>query len=423
MVASADDGAAYTYHPLLATFLRARLRTEVPDTERRALHARAADVLEQRGDWSEAAYHYRAAGQVDAAEHLLLATGQTLLQSAPTTSAQPRNGAAPPRPTGPPSAPGWRRRMAAAPPVLGALLTLELAAYQRLDDAAGEQRALEAVIAAPPEQLSAEALATCYERLGELAAARDDRAAAARYLDLALALEREALATQSGEAPPPPTDVRLDGNAGAGRLAFAAERAFGHAMAATRQLGGTVRTRLLGLLLALAVGAFFVVVPRPNDLGRPPGMALALLVVFVPVLVLDVIPDYVAALLLVGAWVVLGLVPPRVALGGYASGTWMLVLSVLGLGAAVARSGLLYRATLVALTHLPGDLRRAGPGLERPGAALHAGHAERHGACRDGGAPHRGDGRRARLSARAAAGVPAWRSPRSTASACRRACS
>jgi anion transporter len=42
-----------------------------------------------------------------------------------------------------------------------------------------------------------------------------------------------------------------------------------------------------------------------------------------------------------------------VALAGYASGTWILVLAVLGLGAAVARSGLLYRATLLALTHLP----------------------------------------------------------------------
>ncbi|HLH25288.1 MAG TPA: SLC13 family permease [Chloroflexota bacterium] len=350
VVVPSEDGATYAYHPLLATFLRTRLRAEVSAAELRALHARAAALLEERGDWAEAAHHYRAAGQPAAAERLLLDVGQRLLRREPAAHGP----TVPPAPADGATVRAWLAAVSnGGPPRSAPLLALELAAYRRLDDPAGEQRALESVIAEAPASLSAEALATCYERLGELAAARDDRAAAARYLDLALALEREAVSTRTGEPPPPQTDVRLDGNPGAGRLAFAADRAFGLAMAARRQLGGTMRTRLLGLLVALALGAVFVLLPAPSDLSVEAWTALGLLVVFVPILVLDVVPDFVAALLLVGAWAVLGVVPPRVALGGYASGTWVLVLAVLGLGAAVARSGLLYRATLLALTHLP----------------------------------------------------------------------
>ena len=207
VVASADDGSAYTYHPLLATFLRARLRTEVPDTERRALHARAADVLEQRGDWAEAAYHYRAAARSTPRS---TCCSRDRPDAAPVRAARAgpaaqRRWPGPDRRDRPPRLAGggeWRR-----PPSIGRPADAGTGSLSAARRPAGEQRALEAVIAAPPEQLSAEALATCYERLGELAAARDDRAAAARYLDLALALEREALATQSGE-PTPATDVR-----------------------------------------------------------------------------------------------------------------------------------------------------------------------------------------------------------------------
>jgi anion transporter len=135
--------------------------------------------------------------------------------------------------------------------------------------------------------------------------------------------------------------------------AAAATRSAWLATHTRRTLGRANRAHLLGLGLAVAIGAVFALLPAPADLYPAGWTALGLLAIFVPILVFEVVPDYVAALLLVVAWVVLGVVPPRVALAGYASGAWMLVLAVLALGAAVAASGLLYRATLLALTRLP----------------------------------------------------------------------
>jgi di/tricarboxylate transporter len=53
------------------------------------------------------------------------------------------------------------------------------------------------------------------------------------------------------------------------------------------------------------------------------------------------------------AWVLLRVAPTAVAFGGFASSTWFLMLGILGLAAALARSGLLYRITLVAVRRFP----------------------------------------------------------------------
>src|SRR3712207_7868886 len=55
---------------------------------------------------------------------------------------------------------------------------------------------------------------------------------------------------------------------------------------------------------------------------------------------LDVLPDYLLALLMIAAWVVSGTLPPAVAAAGFASSTWFLLLASMAIGAAVARSGL-----------------------------------------------------------------------------------
>ena len=60
-------------------------------------------------------------------------------------------------------------------------------------------------------------------------------------------------------------------------------------------------------------------------------------------------PDYVVGLAMGMAWVLLGVASPRVAFGGFASSAWLLMVGVLGLAAALARSGLLYRITLLVL--------------------------------------------------------------------------
>ena len=53
------------------------------------------------------------------------------------------------------------------------------------------------------------------------------------------------------------------------------------------------------------------------------------------------------------AWVLLRVAPTATAFAGFATSTWFLMLGILGLAAALARSGLLYRITLVAVRRFP----------------------------------------------------------------------
>src|SRR6185369_1609683 len=67
----------------------------------------------------------------------------------------------------------------------------------------------------------------------------------------------------------------------------------------------------------------------------------------------SVLADHLVTLLMIAAWAGLGLVPTRVALSGFASTGWFLVLGVLGVGVALARTGLLYRLVLATLVRVP----------------------------------------------------------------------
>src|SRR6185295_15340363 len=52
------------------------------------------------------------------------------------------------------------------------------------------------------------------------------------------------------------------------------------------------------------------------------------------------------ALLIAVVWVVGGVTSPRIGLGGFATSNWVLVVSTLAVGGAIASSGLLYRMAL-----------------------------------------------------------------------------
>jgi DASS family divalent anion:Na+ symporter len=77
--------------------------------------------------------------------------------------------------------------------------------------------------------------------------------------------------------------------------------------------------------------------------------ALATVVALVPLLALNALPEGIVALILAAVWVLGGLAPPRVALGGFAIGNWVLVVSVLAIGGAIGSTGVLYRLALWAM--------------------------------------------------------------------------
>jgi len=102
--------------------------------------------------------------------------------------------------------------------------------------------------------------------------------------------------------------------------------------------------------VAILVGAVLLVVtwplPPPEGLSDRGWHALTTLLASLPLFAVEALPDGIVALLLASIWVVSGVTAPRIALGGFATGNWVLVVSTLAVGAAIASSGLLYRMAL-----------------------------------------------------------------------------
>ncbi len=112
-------------------------------------------------------------------------------------------------------------------------------------------------------------------------------------------------------------------------------------------------SRWLVLGLGLAVGAALWRVPPSAALdGNAIGL-LASLTAAVVVWAFNVFDEYVVALMLLFTWLLAAIVPPGMALSGFSSSSWFFFLGALGIGAAITRSGLLYRAALQVLRHLP----------------------------------------------------------------------
>jgi anion transporter len=92
----------------------------------------------------------------------------------------------------------------------------------------------------------------------------------------------------------------------------------------------------------------------PTGLSPVAWHALVVLLAALPALLLDALLEGVLALLLAGAWVVFGITTPAVALSGFASASWVLVVSVLIIGAAITATGVLYRLALATITYMRG---------------------------------------------------------------------
>jgi hypothetical protein len=113
----------------------------------------------------------------------------------------------------------------------------------------------------------------------------------------------------------------------------------------------TVRT--LSALAAVVIFGLGWVLPLPEGLERGGLIALAAIVATVPLLVANVLPDYIVMLFLTLALVLPGLVPAQVVLGGFATPAWNMILTLLAVGVAVSRSGLMFRLVLLSLQRLP----------------------------------------------------------------------
>ena len=111
---------------------------------------------------------------------------------------------------------------------------------------------------------------------------------------------------------------------------------------------------ILGSGLAVMAGLAGWFVPPPADLPTGGWHALITLLASIPLLALGALPEGILALLLSTAWVVVGVAPTPIALSGFASASWVLVVSVLAVGTGISSSGLLYRLGLWTVAHTRG---------------------------------------------------------------------
>ncbi len=124
------------------------------------------------------------------------------------------------------------------------------------------------------------------------------------------------------------------------------------------------RAVLVAVMLALASGIAALAVPDVMVRFLLLSAAAGALWVAEPV------PRSVTALGLVAAWVALGVATPARALAGFASPTWAFIVSILGLAAVIARSGLLVRGGVLLIQRMPPSVHAQALALTATGAAL-----------------------------------------------------
>jgi DASS family divalent anion:Na+ symporter len=84
----------------------------------------------------------------------------------------------------------------------------------------------------------------------------------------------------------------------------------------------------------------------------------------------DVLPDYVVGLGLIIGWILFSIVPPEVAVSGFTTSPFFLIIGVLGITASLQSSGLLFRLALYILRCFPLTYRGQATGLALSGTAI-----------------------------------------------------
>ncbi len=116
-------------------------------------------------------------------------------------------------------------------------------------------------------------------------------------------------------------------------------------------------SRIVAAAISIGVPAALWLVPAPTGLGVV-GWHIALILVGGAIgWLLEPVPDFAVALAVAAAWGAAGLAPPSLAFTGFASSAWVTAVAALGISAAMAASGLLFRAALTLMRVFPATHR------------------------------------------------------------------
>ena len=131
------------------------------------------------------------------------------------------------------------------------------------------------------------------------------------------------------------------------------------------------RARLwVGASLGVGVGLGTWFLPPLAGLDEQGMRMLALLAWAAVFWAFDVLPDYAVGLGMMVGWVVGGIVPTDVAVSGFTTSPFFLIIGVLGIAASLQSSGLLFRIALQILRRFPLTHRGQALGLALSGTAI-----------------------------------------------------
>ncbi|MCP4134865.1 MAG: cyclic nucleotide-binding domain-containing protein [bacterium] len=109
----------------------------------------------------------------------------------------------------------------------------------------------------------------------------------------------------------------------------------------------------LGWLAALIVPTVLYLYLGGTNLDSRAVNFVAVFSITIIMWVFRLLPEYVPAVFLILASIILGIVPTEVVLAGFSSGSFFMALSVFGIGAVLVSSGLTYRLALLLLKRAP----------------------------------------------------------------------
>jgi anion transporter len=338
----AEGGGVYRCHRLFRELLQDKLRAEVGPAAYRGWLGHLAAAAQGLGHVEQAVALFLAAGDRDAAEGLVRAHARRLLERGEAEALEQLLAGLPA------DIDGSRGELAD-------LRAEGLVARGCDGEAVAVLEEAERKGGGAAEAADAVRLAGRYRRLAELHFKLGHAQEGMRWLRRSSEADpdgRQALSELEQLLP-----LARNGAPGAdareGLMALASLSALRRASAPAGVLGHLWGSRPLGTALAVLLLGWFALTAPPPGLSREAYLAFGLLAAALPLLVFSVLADHLITLLMVAGWAGLGLVPPRVALGGFATPGWFLVLAVLAIGVALSRSGLLYRLVLALAERVP----------------------------------------------------------------------
>lgn len=205
--------------------------------------------------------------------------------------------------------------------------------------------------------------AELYEKAGAWEHAVDHFLAAQRFADAArlLTLNGSTLLAQGGLDSVQrwlselPVEVAVSDLQDLRRQVRDLQRQASHPSAKTKPTAtpAEVRGKWLGAALGSAIGLALWMAPPFTGLSHEGMHMLGLLAWAAVFWAFDVLPDYVVGLAMMLAWIVFEVVPPEVAVSGFTTSPFFLIIGVLGIGASLQSSGLLFRLALQVLRRFP----------------------------------------------------------------------